>query len=272
MIDFKERLKEVLLVQTHTYEEDRMIDYLSKWCESRNYNYSVDNNGNIYITKGISEYYPLVLAHTDTVHPIINNFNVIEVNREDRQGNVKSAFIAMNEDTNTQTGIGGDDKAGIFICLELIEKLDVVKAFFPVSEETGCHGTRKSDPSFFTNVAYAIQFDSTENDTLSESLMGVTLFERNSEFINKVEGIILEHGFTEWLAHPYTDIMILKQKYNFACLNLAAGYYKYHSKFEYVIIDDVKNAIETGEKIINTLGNEKYLFEGDHKPIRYFND
>ena len=61
-------------------------------------------------------------------------------------------------------------------------------------------------------------------------------------------------SFGVWYGFP------LKKKFDFPCLNFAAGYYNYHTKNEYVIVDDVQNAIDLGVKVVNTLGNKKYQF------------
>ena len=63
-------------------------------------------------------------------------------------------------------------------------------------------------------MGYAIQFDSTENDTMSLTLMGVKLFEEDSKFFTSVKDIILEHGLKNWRNHPYTDTMRLKEKFD----------------------------------------------------------
>lgn len=258
--NMKEKLKELLSIPTKTWEEDRIISYLIEHFESRGYHYEVDDMGNLYVTKGISEYYPLVLAHTDSVHDI-KEMVVKEEYLPNSQGDKKLALKAYTKDGNLPTGIGGDDKAGVFICLQLLERFNVIKGFFPVAEETGCHGSRGAKESFFNNVGYAIQFDSTENDTMSLSLMGTQLFEQDSEFFNKTKDLILEHGFTQWRHHPYTDTMVLKERFNFACLNFAAGYYNYHSNNEYVIVEDVLNSTLLGEGVIKKLGNSFYEFK-----------
>ena len=61
----------------------------------------------------------------------------------------------------------------------------LLRDFFEVAEETGCHGSRGINEEFFKDVGYTYNFDSTENDTMSLSLMGVQLFEQKSEFFNK---------------------------------------------------------------------------------------
>ena len=47
--------------------------------------------------------------------------------------------------------------------------------------------------------------------------------------------------------------MVLKEKFDFSCLNFAAGYYGWHSSTEYVVIEDVQNAINLGEKVITDM-------------------
>ena len=262
--NMKEKLKELLSIPTKTWEEERLINYLIGHFEEKGYLYEVDDMGNLYVTKGISEYYPLVLAHTDSVHEIVD-YVVVEQYLPNSQGEDKLALKAYTKEGGLPTGIGGDDKAGVFICLQLLEKFDVIKGFFPVAEETGCHGSRGAKEKFFKDVGYAIQFDSTENDTMSLSLMGVQLFEQKSEFFDKTRNIILEHGFTEWRHHPYTDTMVLKERFNFACLNFAAGYYNYHTRNEYVVVEDVKNSINLGENVIKELGNKFYEFNSVKK-------
>ena len=261
------RLKGILSVPTKTWEEQELIQYIVDNTTDFD-TMDIDDLGNIYITKGKAEYYPCFVAHLDSVHERVDMV-VKEELLPNAQGQNRPALKAYEKDTGEPTGIGGDDKAGVFICLELLRELDVCKIFLPVAEETGCHGSKEADEEFFKDVGYALQFDSTENDTMSLSLMGVKLFKENSEFINKTKDVILEHGITEWLNHPYTDTMMLKKKFDFSCLNFAAGYYNYHTKNEYVIIEDVFNALTLGLKVTNILGENKYKYKS--KPTNHFN-
>ena len=251
-------MMELLAVPSCTYHEQKLIEYISGILDSKGYNYTIDNIGNIYITKGEAEAYPLVLAHTDTVHAMEEMY-IAEESLPDYNGEYKDALKAYTVDGDYPTGIGGDDKAGIFICLQLLEQCDVLKVFLPVSEELGCIGTDASDPEFFEDVLYAIAFDSTEGNTCSRTLMGTELFTEGEYFINTSDVILQEHGFTEWHEHPYTDVMILRERHGFECLNLAAGYYDYHTVNEYVVIDDVENAIVAGKKIIDSLNTSRLI-------------
>ena len=258
-IENLKHLKEVLSIPTKTWKEDLMIEYLSNYCENKGYDHWKDKNGSIYVTKGSTNVFPCVVAHIDTVHEPVEML-VKEETLPNAQGENKLSLKAYEKETGVPTGIGGDDKAGVFICLKMLEQLDNIKAFFPVAEETGCHGSSDANEGFFKDVGYAIQFDSTENDTMSLTLMGVKLFEEDSEFFTSVKDIILEHGLKNWYNHPYTDTMRLKEKFDFSCLNFAAGYYNYHTAEEYVVVDDVQNTCDMAVKVIEKLGENKYTY------------
>ena len=92
-------------------------------------------------------YFPCVISHTDTVHNI-DTINIREEMLINTQGEEKLSYKAYNDEGNP-TGIGGDDKCGVFACLTLLQELPNVKAAFFVSEETGCHGSLKASEEFF---------------------------------------------------------------------------------------------------------------------------
>lgn len=256
-----DRLKEVLSVPTYSRDESRMIAYLNKVLDEKGYDYEVDDLGNIYVTKGVSESYPLFVAHTDTVHRVNENLTIKEYIHNDNRHNNKVALTGYDCTTNEPSGCGGDDKCGVFLALEMLDTFENVKAAFFISEEIGCIGSKaavKINPNFFKNVGYAIQYDSPEGDSLSSTLMGKYLFESSDTFTNKVGDVIKEHGITKWANHPYTDIWPLLEDFDFCCLNLAAGYYRYHTKHEYVIVDDVQNGYDLGIKLVEILGETKY--------------
>jgi len=260
--DKLDRLKEVLSIPSHSGDESRIIKYLTGVLDTKGYDYTVDNQGNIYVTKGVSEAYPLFVAHTDTVHRVNENLRIDEY-IENGNGHVnKVALTGYDTSNGKPLGCGGDDKCGVYLALEMLDTYENVKVAFFVSEEIGCVGSRgavKTNPEFFSNVGYAIQYDSPEGDSLSSTLMGKYLFESSDEFTGKVGELIKEHGITKWANHPYTDIWPLLDEFNFCCLNLAAGYYKYHTKHEYVIVDDVQNGYDLGLKIVEILGENKYV-------------
>ena len=64
----RDRLIEVLSVPTYFGEEDKMIRYISSVLDEKQLDYTVDQIGNIYVTKGDPEMVPCFVSHTDTVH------------------------------------------------------------------------------------------------------------------------------------------------------------------------------------------------------------
>lgn len=251
------RLKEVLSIPTSSKNEVRMIQYLENVLSDKGYEYTKDKLGNIFVTKGHTEYYPCFISHTDTVHFVNENLVVEE------STNHKGDLILRGVDSKNgyPSGIGGDDKCGVFLCLEMLDTLENVKVAFFVSEEIGCVGSRyavETNTEFFEDIGYAIQYDSPMGDTMSMTLMNKQLFLKDSEFGQKVGSLILEHGITKWQNHPFTDIWPLIDKFNFSCLNLAAGYHNYHTNQEYVVVDEVENGFQLGLKIHSTLGENFY--------------
>lgn len=270
MEKYYQLLKDVLSVPTKTYQEHKMVEFLTNWLDNNGYSYWVQDNGNIYVTKTTGDvpdgfYYPCVVSHTDTVHNL-DTINIIETELKNYQGELKPSLMSFN-DQGIQTGIGGDDKAGVFACLVLLQEIPNIKVAFFVSEETGCHGSYNSDDEFFKNVGYTIQFDAPGNWMVSEYCMGVQLFDRNSDFFKICDEVLTEtfKGRQIYESHPYTDVMALKSQYDFSCINFAIGYYNYHTSKEYVVIEDVYNGVITGKQMIEKLGCKKYQHKSKGK-------
>jgi di/tripeptidase len=241
----RERLIEVLSVPTYFGKEDRMIRYISSVLDEKQLDYTVDQIGNIYVTKGDPEMVPCFVSHTDTVHHVNERLEVYQ--------NPEGHLQGRDQIDHTPLGIGGDDKCGVYLCLEMLDRLDNVKVAFFVGEEFGMVGSKEADPEFFKSVKYAIQFDSPEGDTMSMTLMGKPLFDVKSQFGITVSPILKQRGILKWERHPYTDVFQLMTKFGLPCLNLAAGYHKYHTVNEYVVIEEVENTLQLALELVEAL-------------------
>jgi tripeptide aminopeptidase len=274
-----DKFKELLSVPSKTYQEEDMVEYLCNELDViPGVTYYRDSMMNIYATKGElsdGEFYPMFIAHTDTVHNKIDKIFVKEekLSKPTTYGKSfpkdKVDCLKAYDENGNPTGIGGDDKCGIFICLELLKTLDKVKIGLFVSEETGCHGSSKCDVDFLKDVGYITQYDAPGDHLITEICSGVRLFERDSEFFEKTLKVIESSFGNEMLvqSHPYTDISQLKKKMDVSCVNMSCGYYNMHSPQEFVCIDDVKRAIDAGMNMVKELGLKKYTYE--YKPIVY---
>ena len=267
------RLKEVLSVPTKTYQEENMVQYLRDVLDAMpDVEYYTDDMNNVYATKGTlneGEYYPMFIAHTDTVHQLVDKIVVQEESlvKPDTFGHTygDEEFLSLKGYTpnGSSTGIGGDDKCGVFIALELLRVLPKVKIGLFVSEETGCHGSSKCDINFLNDVGYAVQFDAPGNNLITEVCSGTRLYEKDGDFINKALPLFNEiMGVNvDPQSHPYTDVSQIKRKGDFSCINFSCGYYNMHTENEFVVVDDVNRAVEFSIKLVNRLENKKYIYE-----------
>jgi len=272
------KFKELLSVPSKTYQEDRMVNYLLDELSNINgIEVVCDEHKNIYVTKGIlddGEYYPMFISHTDTVHNIVDEIIVKEeyllrpYTFGKDFGNDQVLCLKAYDKNDKPTGIGGDDKCGIYICLELLRQLDKVKIALFVSEETGCHGSKMLNTDFLKDVGYVTQYDAPGDHLISYSCMGTVLFDIDSDFYKIAYNAISEGFQNEMLvqSHPYTDIMIMKQKSDLSCINMSCGYYNMHTANEFVCISDVERAITAGMNMVKNLGLKKYEFKPEPKP------
>ena len=266
------RLKSVLSVPTKTYQEDKMVEYICNELDNiEGIDYYLDEMKNIYVTKGKlldGMFYPMFIAHTDTVHNLVDEIVVKEEMIE------KPHTFGMSFDDGEHlslkgytpdgnpTGIGGDDKCGVFLALELLRTLQFVKIGLFVSEETGCHGSQKCDLEFLKDVGYAVQFDAPGNHLITEVCSGVRMYEKDGEFINRIIPIFKKNmGVTPLQqSHPYTDVSQIKRKGDFSCINFSCGYYRMHTPEEFVVIKDIEDSFKLALEVVNNLGYEKYEY------------
>jgi len=264
-IDF---LKEVLSIPSVSGDESMVRDYIIEYAKKNSIEYYTDAKKNLYLTKGSEkmtsgEYYPCVVSHMDTVHGSHRELIETKTNLiiEDTGESEMGELIAKHPITKEQTGIGGDDKCGVYVCLEMFERFDILKGAFFVEEEIGMLGSRHADDKFFENVGYAIQFDAPSSNWISEVCSGVKLFDE--DFKEEIKGTLNECGYTKFSVDPFTDVNQLASKYDFNCLNLGCGYYRQHTTSEYVVVEEVSDSIKAGYELITKLGVEKYV----HKKI-----
>ena len=275
------KFKELLSVPTKTYKESKMVEFLVNYLTIEGYDWYRDEYNNVYVTKGTldeGEFYPMFISHTDTVHELIDQINVKEeylvrpYTFGKDFGTEQSLCLKAYDNDENPTGIGGDDKCGIFICLELLKQLDKVKVAFFVSEETGCHGSKMVNEEFLKDVGYCTQYDAPGDHLISYSCFGTVLFDKDGEFFKTALRSITGSFGNDMLvqSHPYTDIMMIKQKSDISCINMSCGYYNMHTANEFVCLDDVERAITSGKNLVKDLGLKKYEFKYEKpKPTNF---
>lgn len=250
--------KQLLAVPTCSFREDRMVQWLQDYLRERLPTALVftDGSNNVYVTKGGGAYLPCVAAHIDSVQPL-------KTVRIQQTGDVLTAL----DHRGCQTGFGADDKAGVFVCLNLLEQCENIKAVFFAAEECGCVGARNALPQFFDDVAYVIEYDCPSRQMLSYSVGGVRLFSNGGSFIQEALPVLNHYGTVHWQHHPYTDVMALRLRFPVSCFNLSCGYYNWHASSEYVKISDVAHAVEQGCTLVETISRRQHSC-----PVRLLED
>jgi tripeptide aminopeptidase len=245
-MEIKDRLKEVLDIQSYSHDETRMKAFLMKKLkeikdtvdEEDSFLVTKDSFGNIFVERktlpsAVSSY-PCIAAHMDTVHNITANYHVIEKNDP------------KNEDIvfTTNTGIGGDDKVGIFIALEALSNYENIKVVFFTQEEIGCVGSKGCDLEWFNDCGFILQCDRKGNDEVIRnsgySSSGGMLY--SNDFLSEMEGVFEKYGYKESHEGIYTDVVTLKGRgLEASVANIGCGYYNAHSPSEWISWNDVLN-------------------------------
>lgn len=166
----------------------------------------------------------LLVAHLDTVH---------------RTQPETICYSADGTVMMSPQGIGGDDRAGVYMILRLIQRVHC-HALFCEDEETGGHGARAFTKSGIKpDVNYIVELDRMgSNDAVFYNCM-------NEQF----EQHICSFGFQTAFG-SFSDISILAPHLNLAAVNLSTGYYHAHQLGEYVRLDKVEKLISRVEKLL----------------------
>lgn len=247
-------LTQLLAVPTCSRREHRMVEFLLNHIRERGLERCglawADRWNNVFIRKGSLEPVPLACAHLDSV------FGWSEVEIVEHDG------LLVGFDRNGQrSGIGGDDKTGIAIVLELLERFENIAAALFGAEEVGFLGAQNADAAFFEHVGYALEFDAPATGLVSHVAGGQRLFQKDGEFIEVSMPVLRRFAFIHFQRHPFTDVTGLRQRFAFSCANVSSGYYNWHRDDEYVKIADVEKTLAMATELIAALGNRRYDYD-----------
>lgn len=243
-------LNKILSIQTYSGREWRMFAFIVRECKRLGVDVRQDKQGNLYITKGVSDTYPCIVAHMDSVHKIGADLSIIEH---------RGVLTGFNYVTMQQSGIGGDDKVGIYIALQCLQRYDAIKLAFFVDEERGCIGSGGADMTFFDDCRFVLQADRRGKSDFVVNASGTKL--SSKKFKKAVTPLLREHGYA-FSDGMMTDVMQLKQNgLKVSCANVSCGYYRPHSADEYVVVSDVENCLSLFQAIIdNMLGVYEHTY------------
>lgn len=248
-----QKLIHLCTVQSYSKNEKFMVMYLIEEIEKLGLEWEIDKPGNILVTKGKAKTYPCIVSHMDTVHTLVNNYSVWSTND-------KNKLFAKSG--KSLTGIGGDDKCGIFACLYFLNILPSVKIVFFTQEESGCYGSNNIDLNFFSNCRYIIELDRRGNDDFIDKKCGNKTVSHT--FSSEVGELKKEYKFKS-TEGTYTDVITLyNRNVNISVVNISSGYYLPHSNNEYIIVSELWNSILFTKELISKLKSKRY----EHKKAK----
>lgn len=193
---------------------------------------------------------PIILtAHMDTVHT-----------------NLPKEIVYEDGKISSPQGIGGDDRCGIYMILNIIREHDCHVLFFE-DEEYGGRGSQKfvkteTCKSLEGKINYAIALDrANANDAVYYNC-------NNKDFVK-----FIEQNFWEMAYGSYTDICEICPEIGCAGVNLSCGYYNQHTFNEYVVIKEMRRAIKEVKRLIKrTTDNDVFDYIESAYDYKYYSN
>lgn len=220
----------------------------------------VVKDGYIFIEGNI----PVMLtAHMDTVHekPIKDYYEWVETQEEKYDVHVLSS----------PQGIGGDDRCGIWIILQILKETELRPyIIFCEDEEIGCVGASKfCKNTRLLNKCESIKFIVELDRRGKHDLVFYDC--DNLDFIQWCEEV------TGWKENYGTcsDISYLAPEIGCSAVNLSCGYYDEHRLYHTVIIEEMFNTFSTTIKLIReseTVDRFEYIECKYNYPFSSFSD
>lgn len=245
------RLLELYNIASPSGKEKRMAAYIMAELKKMGVACRKDRTGNIYAVKGTAATYPCVVAHIDEVH---HN----ETGKYGAHIVADEMVVGYDLRRKCQTGIGADDKNGIWICFRMLERFKRMKCVFFIGEESGCVGSSRADMKFFKDCRFVIQCDRKGGGDIVTSINGVPLC--SDAFVKAIQPE--KHGYAE-CPGLLTDVYTLKQRgLPVSCINISCGYYNPHTDREITILPDLMRCCEFVRHIIRThteVSEHKYM-------------
>lgn len=237
-----ELLKSLYEIHSPSGNEKKLKRFIKKWVANNieGVECTWDNAGNVYFTKGISETYPVVVAHLDQVQ---------KAHSKDFKAVITEDIVfGYSPSEKEYQGLGADDKNGLWIALKCLQTFDVIKVAFFVGEEIGCVGSSKCDMDFFADARFVVEPDRRGSNDLITEISGYDI--ASEAFLNAFDYASFGYKKTSGLM---TDVLELTERgVGVACINMSCGYYNPHSDEEFTVISDLLNALDLVEHIITT--------------------
>jgi len=193
--------------------------------------------GKHYVLWYRGEGLPCLVAHIDTVYDRDRNWS-------------KRSILYNKEYIWSPRGIAGDDRCGVYACMQLFTELDVNVLFTDLEERGGVGASEACGEPKLASVSYFIEID---RRNAKEAVFYNEEESLVPEFVRVVKKYFqIERG-------SFSDISILGSHFKVASVNLSAGFYNEHGQCsEYIYIPSLQYTIDAIPKLIEKLGDKRY--------------
>ena len=197
----------------------------------------------------------LLCAHMDTVHEK-------EI----------STIVYANGTISSPQGIGGDDRCGIYMILQILKRYDC-SVLFLEDEEIGCVGAKKFARTELARslereekLKYIIEFDRKGNNH-------AVFYDCDNPSFTK----FITQGFFKKETGTCSDISYIAPALGIAAVNLSCGYYHEHYIDHYVNLAEMEKVIEEAVGLLAKTGEVerfKYVKKNSYGGYygRYYDD
>lgn len=254
-----ELLTKLYYISSKSGDEVNMVNFIKDYIEKHNPEAFVteDESHNLYVTQGEGPEYPCIVAHMDEVHK--KNPNKVILTYDNN-------IFGYDPINHCNTGIGADDKNGIWICLKALATFQSIKCAFFVGEETGCNGSNKANMDFFKDCLYVLQCDRKDNCDFITSASGTELC--NDEFVKAIG--IEKFGYKK-ASGMMTDVRALKNKGLDVCAcNISCGYYHPHTDDECTYFPDLEKCWKLVKHIVLTISTKQTFIAPKRSTYSYY--
>lgn len=244
MFDLKE------FVEILKMSDVKLFSYLEDYLEKQLYNKKPETTGTIPSNDFIyckGEFPVLLVAHLDVVHKQVPTVLYKEIT------NHKNSFKLYSP-----TGIGGDDRCGVWIILNILHYFDLSgkplpSVLFTMGEEVGGLGAQTfcEEVKELKDIKYILEYD-------RKGYTDVVSYDDGNDELTK---LICKYGAELGIDYKeangtFSDISYICPHFGISGVNLSSGYYNAHTEREYIEYGEVKKITQVGYELMLKLDEE----------------
>lgn len=233
-------LTEILRTQSVSRQTKRMRNLMRVRLEEAGMHVEMRDR-QIFARKGRKSPVPFIVAHSDTVYPIVPNENY-RIAWDFNSGSVK--YYAEDPKEKKRRGIGGDDKCGLFVALQIAQNMNDVGVIITTDEEIGCVGAKRVKKEDLEDASVLIQADRRGGTDAVKRISGFDI--SGEDWQEHVETSVKSHGYTWHTWGANTDVFAMQgtEAASVSAVNLSAGYHLPHTENDWIDEEQLENAFE----------------------------